>query len=668
LPALKDDHLQAADSRYLYFLEVRSKYIETVHPWKEEVLIPNIAVGSPMLAMTEPKSAPDKISAKDFKNAGNPDTSFKQALGNKFSKSEKVDKLSLPEKDDKAEKKESREEVKSTKDDRPKSEAKGESKKEVIDKAEGQRSKKASTRQQAIQGFMDSFESEFEIPPTRLVEAMANLDDAELTKSPEDTVNAVIDQLDLDDSQAEKARTMYAALLLQLQQTQPPAQPVPLTETTMGTGLGQQSMQIRAQTAHDKQLLVQQSVDKLNASFRMRPGLDGKLAPEAMSPDMMQNLDIDESSFADQGEDIASMMGEAAPVAPQAEMPKMEELSPHLQGQMKDALAPGLLAALAARKAEMAAATAEKTEGMAAVGGDEASADILAEFSQALQAPKGLDKPIDPQALKALMQQNQNQGQGQNLMQQDAQSQSFMKEANEFFKGIAGKAKEATETVSSTKGGDFKDSLSGLEGLQAQPIKGESFRMDAAMPVAAAGQAGPANPAENEAAVKQLMNQAQYLIKKGGGEMKVEMTPEGMGTVHLKVMMQDGKVNLQMATDTQEAKKTIENSLAELKTSLAAHKLSVENVKIDVVNNVSTDTATQNQPNANNGNGGREQSRQFWNQFNENFGSQGRRESFSDMPGLKSYGRSRDPLTPIQTASERPRAMEGKGSGLNLVA
>jgi flagellar hook-length control protein FliK len=316
----------------------------------------------------------------------------------------------------------------------------------------------------------------------------------------------------------------------------------------------------------------------------------------------------------------------------------------------------------------MAAASAEKSEAMAAVGGDEASADILAEFSQALQAPKGSDKPIDPQALKALMQsQSQNSGQGQNFMQQDGQSQSFLKDANEFFKGIAGQAKEATETVS-TKGGEFKHSLNGLEGLQVQPIKGETFRMDAAMPMAAPGQAGPANPAENEAAVKQLMSQAQYLIKKGGGEMKVEMTPEGMGTVHLKVMMQDGKVNLQMATDTQEAKKTIENSLAELKTSLAAHKLSVENVKIDVVNNVSTDTATQNQPNANNGNGGREQTRQFWNQFNENFGSQGRRESFSDMPGLKSYGRNRDPLTPIQTASERPRAMEGKGSGLNLVA
>lgn len=624
-------------------------------------MLTNIAVGSPMVAMTEPKSTPEKLTAKDFKNAGSPDTSFRQELGNKLSKTEKVDKLERPEKADKADKKEAREEVKSTKEDR-KSEAKGESK-EVVKTEEPQRGKKASTRQIAIQEFMDSFESEFEIPPTRLVEAMANLDDAELTKSPEDTVNAVIDQLNLDESQTEKARTMYAALLLQLQQTPPPKAPVPLTETTLGTGLGPQSMQLRAAAAQDKQMLVQQSVDKLNASFRMRPGMEGQLAPQNLnlSQDMMQGLNIDEASFADQGENIAGMM-EQAPAIPQAEMPKMEELPPHLQGQMKDALAPGLLAALAARKAEMAAMAAEKKAEMAGAAGEEVSADMLAEFSQALQAPKGMNKPIDPQALKALM-----QNQGQNLMQQDAQSQSFMKEANEFFKGIAGQAKEATETVS-TQGGEFKQSLSGLEGLHGQPIKGETLKMDAAMPMAAPTQAGPANPAENDAAVKQIMNQAQYLIKKGGGEMNVEMTPEGMGKVHLKVLMQDGKVNVQMATESTEAKKTIENGLAELKTSLAAHKLSVENVKIDVVNNVSTDTATQNQPNANNGNGGREQTRQFWNQFNENFGSQGRRESFTELPGLKSYGRNRDPLTPIQTASERPRAMEGKGSGLNLVA
>jgi flagellar hook-length control protein FliK len=152
--------------------------------------------------------------------------------------------------------------------------------------------------------------------------------------------------------------------------------------------------------------------------------------------------------------------------------------------------------------------------------------------------------------------------------------------------------------------------------------------------------------------------------------MKVEMTPEGMGTIHLKVMLQDGKVNMQMSADTQEAKKTIESSLAELKTSLAAHKLSVENVKVDVVNSTSTDTATQNQTNMNGQHQRDQQTRQFWNQFNDNFGSQGRQESLmAFQQANRGYGKQRDPLQPIETASKASgRTVEGKGSGINLVA
>lgn len=624
-------------------------------------MLQNIAVGSPMVAMAETKSNLEgKFSEKDFKKNADSDSSFKETLGAKISKPER------PEKPERTEKQESRSEVRSE-DKRSKPEAKKEESKDAV-KPEGQGSKKASTRQKAIQEFMDSFESEFEISPTRLVEAMANLDDAELTKSPEETVNAVIQQLDLDDSDAEKARAMYAALLVQLQQNQPP-KPVPLTEATMNTGVGAESMQLRIAAAQNKQTAVTQSVDKINDKFWMRS--EPKATPmgaDPMGSNLAQRLMMDESSFAQPTDEVLSMTEgmEQAPVPvaqPQAEMPKMEELPPHLQGQMKESLAPGLLAALAARKAEMAAAAAEKAEGAQAPGSEEVSADLMQEFSDALKGPKGTEKPLDPQALKALMQKNQM------MQQQDSQGQSFMKNSQEFFKGMANPAKAESAEKLVTKAGEFKHSLTGIEGLQAQPIKGESLRMDPLAMAGAPAPTGPANEANSDAAVKQLMNQAQYLIKKGGGEVKVEMTPEGMGTIHLKVMMQDGKVNLHMAADTQEAKKTIETGLADLKTSLAAHKLSVENVKVDVVNNVSTDTATQNQNNMNNGNGQQRETRQFWNQFNENFGSQGRRESYSELPGLKSYGRRRDDLQPIEVASkERPRALEGKGSGLNLVA
>ena len=169
--------------------------------------------------------------------------------------------------------------------------------------------------------------------------------------------------------------------------------------------------------------------------------------------------------------------------------------------------------------------------------------------------------------------------------------------------------------------------------------------------------------------IRQIMNQAQYLIKKGGGEVKVEMSPEGLGQVHLKMAIIDGKVSMQMATETKEAKQAIENGMSDLKSSLAAHKLSVDHVKVDVVSASGAGSATDNSPQFQQPD--QRDTRQFWNQFQENFGNRSQREGYTDAPGLKGYGtQRRDPLAGVEgtTSSEKSRDVEGKGSGLNLVA
>ncbi len=613
-------------------------------------MLQNIAVGPPMVGATDLKSSPDRTAEKGFKGSDS-DSSFGKALEDRVSKSPKEMKESMPKEMRAKEEKPDSSEVRKTET--------------VVVKPEGKITKKATVRQQAIQEFMDSFESEFEISPTRLVEAMAQLDENQLAQSPEVTADAVIDQLGLDDADADKARAMYAALLMQLNQMpqqQPQAKPV--SEMTFGgAGMSQQNMQARIAAAQGKQNTLSASADRVTQKFWMNQ--EPKAVPTSMpslQDSLAQRMMMDEGSFAEAlpQEEIpmdAPEMEMSSEMIPQPQTPsaKLEELPPHLKGQMAETLSPALLAALAAKQA---------------AGGKEGTQEevpaLMEEFQQAIQAPK-LEKPVTALPGSNLQAQNkvnpeaffQNQSQGQSLMQQN--SQQFAQKGLTSEKEILGKLTE--------KATDFKSSLTGLEGVHGAPIKGEALKADAALPMAAPVPTAPANPGENDAAVKQLMNQAQYLIKKGGGEMKVQMTPEGMGTIHLKVMLQDGKVNLQMSADTQEAKKTIESSLAELKTSLAAHKLSMENVKVDVVNSTSTDTATQNQTNMN-GQNQRDQARQFWNQFNENFGSQGRRESFTEMPNLKGYGaHRRDPLQPIETASKtRTRSVDGKGSGLNLVA
>lgn len=606
-------------------------------------------VGPPMVGATELKSQqPDKALEKDFKGSGS-DSTFGKALQDKIS-------LSSPKETKESSKQEAR--AKDSGDSKERKDVKALS----VDTTDG-KVKKAATRQKAIKEFMDSFESEFDIPPTRLVEAMAELDDSQLKQSPEVTAQAVIEKLDLDDADAEKAQAMYASLLTQLQQV--PQTPKPAPEMSAGLGMSSQNVQMRMAAAQEKQNMLGSAIDNLNNKFWMKsepqvaspamPTLDGNLA---------QRMMMDDSALQSPMMDGA----EASEAAAQAEVPSqaqtvLPEMPPHLKGQMSETMSPALLAALAAKKA----AAAQSAAGEAAEMGAEDSAELTEEFSQALEAPH-TEKPMQAEMMNKSV---QGKAAGQELFQQnEQQGQSLMQDSNQFMKQGTAEGKEAAKSKLTTKSAEFKSAMTGMEGLQAPPIKGESLKFDPLAPMAPVPSQGPVNQTENEAAVKQLMNQAQYLIKKGGGEVNVQMTPEGMGTIHLKVMLQDGKVNLQMSADTQEAKKTIESSLVDLKNSLAAHKLSVENVKVDTVNAAANDTAAQNQTNMN-GQGQRDQTRQFWNQFNENFGNQGRREALTDFQAVKGYGmKRRDPLQPIDSAGVKSsaRAVEGKGSGLNLVA
>ncbi|MNJ93209.1 Flagellar hook-length control protein FliK [compost metagenome] len=620
-------------------------------------MIQNI-VGPPIAGVTDLKSPLGKNQEKSFKGSGS--DSFGKALEEKMSsKKDSQDSKGLKNERPEISRKESprpeRQEDRSSKlEARPE---------KAVTKQSGinPERKGAPSRQQAIKEFMDSFESEFEIPSTRLVDAMANLDDEQLILSPDDTAEAVVDQLGLSEADSERAQAMYAGLLTQLkhleQAPEMPAQKV----LPSSFGMAPNEAQLRSEAALNRRGAAGASVDRLNQQFWMKnPGANTQTPVtgfDKMSGDIAQRMMMDEASFAESAPEVATFQ---APQA-QAELP---ELPPHLLGQMNESLSPQLLAALAAKHA---AAPQEQSRDVAEMSAE--AVPGLEDFDPAMETPVGENKQIGkPMAENATV--TGKMSQEQQFSQQNSQSQ--MSYSQNFGEKAMSPEKGAAQSELTAKAADFKQTMTGLEGLHSSSPKLDALKLDQAMPVAAApGQQGP-TPAQQEATVKSLMNQAQYLVKKGGGEVKVEMTPEGMGKIHLRVQLQDGKVNLQMSADTPEAKKTIESGLAELKTSLAAHKLSVDHVKVDVVSGPSTDTATQNQTNLNNGNmQQRDQARQFWNQFNENFGSQGRRDAYlQEGSNLRGYGRRQnaDPLQPIETSSRKVKTLEGKGSGLNLVA
>ena len=104
----------------------------------------------------------------------------------------------------------------------------------------------------------------------------------------------------------------------------------------------------------------------------------------------------------------------------------------------------------------------------------------------------------------------------------------------------------------------------------------------------------------NDPSVNELMNQANYLVTKGGGEVTLKMnSTDGMGEVHLKVMMDNGKMNIELNTEDKSVKKLIEDSLSDLRSSLAARQISLEHVKINSVNATNTENSSQSLNNQN---------------------------------------------------------------------
>ncbi len=610
-------------------------------------------VGPPLKGVADFKSSgsPNAENSRDEKKAGS--DSFGQMLKRDEAKPGRAEpersiQESAPDKIVRADQEGKR---------RPESDEKVEQLRAIKDNGEEKKVKGSSQRQNAILNFMDSFESEFGVPPTRIVEAMANLEPTDQAEAPEATADQVIGQLGLDDRQEDQAKAMYVGLLAQLaqinQNAQQPLAPPKAETEVIGIGAGQ-----RFATAHEKREVLNQSLDSMNQKFWMKGanvpreaggevGLADKLAQmnmqEKMTQPQSQHLQLDESL-------MNAKYAEVAKKDP-AQGIAQETAQDTTQDSVQD------VEVMATAAAAVPKTEAREVKAMASEFEDSSSEGIESSVSK---EPLSGKSHVEKASVNIVEGSSQGQPKGfefgKNQQQQDGSTQS---------QGHTAKGEILAKTKSAEKS-DFKKTL-GLEGFQDQ----RHLKQEIATGATTAGASAAAAPskAENEANVRQLMNQAQYLIKKGGGEMKIEMTPEGMGKINMKVLVQDGKVNVQMSADTQEAKKTLESSLSDLKNSLAAHKLSMDHIKIDVVAGTNTENNTQNQMNQHQGT--RDQTRQFWNNFSENFGSPNQqREGFTDLPNLRGYPRPRTDqgIEPAQTARANNYAAAGKGKGLNLVA
>ncbi|OQW50226.1 MAG: hypothetical protein A4S09_00075 [Proteobacteria bacterium SG_bin7] len=181
--------------------------------------------------------------------------------------------------------------------------------------------------------------------------------------------------------------------------------------------------------------------------------------------------------------------------------------------------------------------------------------------------------------------------------------------------------------------------------------------------VGAGMMAGAAAINREDVNTAEIIRQAQFMVRNGGGEVKIKLNPENLGEVSMKMSVDGDKVQLALDTSTHEAKKLIESSINELRATLSANKLSLENVKVDVAGK--SDNQFSHHRNEADGGAAREQARQFLNNFRED--NQSRRSTIAhDMGEIRPRPTNR---TAVPTSGRNSYSRGASASGrLNLVA
>ncbi len=521
------------------------------------------------------------------------------------------------------------------------------------EKTAGNNGVESENRDQVMLEFMDSMESEFGIPPQRLVEAMTKIPTKDQLASPEDSASQVIAQLDLPDDQEQKALALYVGMLAQLKMAQDPA----LSKAQMATAAAATAVTAPVVlNSQQRRQALNQSLDQMNSKFFMQ-------GPNSMKADS-QTLQGMQSQFAQQ---------QQMPMAPDA-MPKdqvsfgqqqaaqTEKLPPFLQNRA-DIQKPG--PQIEDLRQQMQSVDPNSKEGQALLKSLAALSASAAALDQGVKA--------DPKNLQALKAEQMLGNASADVAPAGAAVASGLAAL-----GLSGGDDDDSDDFgqdSSSPDQQMMMSQASSHQSAANRTEGTSPGQFGAMMAGGGALGKEISNADNKANIQQLMNQAQYLIKKGGGEAKIQMAPEGIGQVHMKMTVLDGKVNLEMQAESKEAKKLIESSIGDLKTHLAHHQLTMDQLKVDVGNQTSTDARSQdsNQQQQMDGrqNQSKQQTRDFWSEFSGQNGGFERRSGFNDSPGVRAYGGTKReaPLTPTNSGvAAKAYAGSGKGRGLNLVA
>lgn len=494
--------------------------------------------------------------------------------------------------------------------------------------------------EEEISKFMDSLQSEIGISPARLAEVLQKNEFPPEVAKNEDAMETLTKSLDLDNDSSSKLQQMLLGLEQRLKDLNPMSV----------KGLLKTEVQALVK---DNQTLPVMKLIEGQASLRAQREEQGDPASLLGTNSLASRLNGIESS--QNGLD-----------------PRLMQLESQLQPQSL-----GASQKLAMAGAASATALAIEKENLLQKISDlnerfwmkDPSAAGDANQAVPSMLPSGLEDRVRAMmadnANSSSLQVPQNQWSGSSKLPMENMNMGEQSMGSNSFGGGEGasfKEKSLKET---------SDSLQGLGRIDLQSLSLPPLTPNHAVGGGAGlGAISMLSMQDRQENIQNILNGAQILVKEGGGEMKVQMSPEGMGPVELKVSMQDGRLKVEMLTESQEAKKIIESQLTDLKMGLAGHKLAVDSLKVDVVQKLNTESNTQNFTNMNQQQQqqSQDQLRQMWSQFSDQLGSQ-RRNSYFDVGGPKDNLGKKEALNPVSTNTKaQPRQVVGKGEGLNLVA
>lgn len=506
---------------------------------------------------------------------------------------------------------------------------------------------RADAKTQAVGRFLARMQAEFGISPEKIIEAFARLDERTLMKPPEQAMREFLGNLGLEPQDTPRAEQLYTQMVDETGEAE--------LGKKMAGREGGVNFEVLSPGEHRLRTL-NESLDQMNDVF--------------FQQDMRQGVDVRDAQTSK-----ASLSADAM----NAELARRVQAK-GIRGQNVGGIGQNVVGSTEDRRNDSAAGAGTTMEagGMSVLstlsfGGSAASAAGSGSFDL---SDSGSDSNFDGFA-SAMNQERKAQassaasqtpaGTQFSVTRMTPTSSAHGSMETAAFSGLVGESSEGAASLKESTAETASTSALAASGAPNMPRE----------PVSAMGPAGmmiegpkPTRQDEQDN-IRELIRQAQVVLKKGGGEMKLEMKPEGMGQVHLKVSVDDGQVNVRMLTENDQAKRLLENGLHELKASLAAEKLHVDTMKVDVGSEIKKHMDQSSQQDAS-----REQARQFAQEFMGQFREEREafRQGFAENSGWRPYNRNpkRAPVEPEAIAStQQGRRASGDVAGtrrLNLVA